>query len=116
MCPGLHLVFFYSLGAVNSVLSKYTCRVKLFENNFIKKYCSMIESWFHVLGNKVIGSIKFYFIFISYLDIYIIPNSFFMCFGRKKSSIFDNSNNIVHFEGLYLLKLLKLYEFIFLKN
>jgi hypothetical protein len=76
ICPGLHLVFLPNdrMGAVESVLNQYTCRVEVFDVRFTKKCCSKLEGWFHSLAKKGVGSIKLCFIPASCWETAIIPN------------------------------------------
>jgi hypothetical protein len=120
ICPGLHLVFSPNdqMGAVESVLSQYTCRVEVFEVRFTKKCCSMLEGWFHALAKKGVGSIKFYFIPANCWEAVIIPNSLFMCLGVKKLDLqFCTIPTMLStFEGFHLLEILELHQVTFPKN
>jgi hypothetical protein len=120
MCHGLQLAFFSSdlLGVVDSVLSKYTCCVEVFEVHFTNQCCSMLEGWFHDLANRGVSSIKFYYVPATLSEVAMVPNSLFMCLGVTK--LFLGFCKIPPlpstFQGFRRLELLDVNEVTFPKN
>ena len=120
ICPGLQLVFSSNnpIGAVDSVLSKYTCHVEVFEVHITNQCCSMLEGWFHALADKGVGSIKFNCFPATHFEAAIVPNSLFMCRGITKLFLEFCKIPLLPstFQGFSELELLVVHKVIFPKN